>query len=179
MTGPSPNPGGSHRELMRNALAEWITAQQIAGVAQVFPSHRHTYNDDEFPQGGSDCVALVLVVLPFDSEDRAAYTGPRDAGGKDVHYSAELHVTHRGFHPDDWPAIENDYDRIIDALKDSLRGNGRDLGRPLAVFQVGELPREGNITHTAVDPVEDEDAGTVTRQGVIAFTITQYLQPST
>ena len=175
----SPNPAGRHRELMRTALADWVTAQQIPGIGHVFASHRPDYNADEWPQSGGDCVALVRVVLPFESEDRAAYTGPEDAGGKDIHYSAELHVTHRGFDPDDWPGIEDDYDRIIDALKDSLRGRGRDLGRPLAVFQVGELPREGNITGAHDEPVEEEEAGLVTRHGVIAFTITQYLQPST
>lgn len=177
MTGPSPNPGGSHRELMRNALADWLTAQHIAGLVEVFASHRSTYADDEFPQGGLDCVALARILLPFDSEDRAASTGPNDAGGKDVHYSAEIHVTHRGFNPDDWPAIENDYDRLIDAIKDALRGRGRDLGRPEAVFQVGELPRQGGITHTPEEP--DDRGDVVERHGVIAFTITQYLQPST
>lgn len=174
----SPNPAGEHRRLMRNALADWLTAQQIPGVAHVFASHRPSYDLDEFVRSGDEVgVALVLVALPGESEGRAAYTGPADAGGKDVHYDAELHVTHRGFGADNWEAIEDDYDRIADALKDALRGRGRDLGRPLAVFQVGEWPKERGITAQHEDPVEGD--GYVDRQGVISFVITQYLQPST
>lgn len=172
----SPNPGGSHRELMRNALADWITAANIEGVAHVFASHRPSYDPDEFPQL-LEYEALVRVVLPTETESRAAHTGPDDRGGKDIHYAAELHITHRGFNPDDWEGSENDYDRIVDALKDCLRGPGRDLGRPLVVFQIGEWPRDDGITASHDEP---EDGGaTVDRHGVISCTISQYLQPST
>lgn len=176
MTGPSPNPGGSHRELMRNAVADWVTAHNIEGIAMVWASHRPSYEPDEFPQN-RECEAMVRVLLPTVSESRAAYTGAEDRGGKDIHYQLELHVMHRGFNPDDWTGSENDYDRIIDALKDCFRGPGRDLGRPLAVFQVGEWPRADGITESHDEP---EDGGpTVDRHGVISATISQYLQPST
>lgn len=172
----SPNPAGQHRRLMRNAVADWIRAHNIEGIAHVFASHRPEYNADEFPQD-REYECMVRVVLPTESESRAAQTGPLDRGGKDVHYQLELHLLHRGFNPDDWEGSEDDYDRIVEALKDALRGPGRDLGRPLAVFQVGEWPQEGGIVAAHDEP---EDGGaTVDRHGVISCTISQYLQPST
>jgi len=161
---------------MRNAVADWIRAHNVEGIAQVFASHRPEYSPDEWPQQ-RPWEALVRVVLPTESEDRAAFTGALDAGGKDIHYSAELHITHAGFNADDWEGAEDDYDRLVDALKDSLRGRGRDLGRPLTVFQVGEWPQENNIVAAHDEP--EDNGGRVVRHGVISFTITQYLQPST
>lgn len=173
---PNPNPGGQTRRLVRTTIANWIDAQRIQGLDHVYRSKPVEWQFDQYPHTGLGFAALVGVRLPTDSEDRAAYTGATDPGGKMYHAPAELHVVHWTLEQDlaqDDDASEDDYDRIIDALKDCLRGTGRDLGRPDVVLGAGEYPREGGITSTHDEPVNDN--GSVLRSGVIAFDVTLYM----
>lgn len=170
MTEPaSANPGGQHRRLIRHTLKHWLDAQQIPGIAEVCPGMRPVLDMD----GGADNSCIVRIELPSTSESRAAATGPVDPGGKMLHYDVTLHIHHRGLIADEWEESEDDYDRIIDALKDALRGRGRDLGRPDVVFQVGEYPQENGILDRHDEPVEAD--GVVDRWGTISFTVSQYL----
>jgi len=166
----SPNPGGEHRRLVRHALTEWIQAQEIPGIGLVHPGTRP---DLEFPgDGGADTDCIVRVRLPDTRESRLAYTGPIDPGGKLATYQAELLIHHRGYNTDEWDSIEDDYDRIIDALKACLRGEGRDLGHPMIIIQAGE----SGIADSHEDPIESD--GIVDRWGTIGFEVSQYLQPA-
>lgn len=165
----SANPGGQHRRLIRHTLKNWIDAQSIPGITEVCPGMRPEIDLD----GTADSFCIVRIELPSTSEGRAAFTGPGDPGGKMLHYDATLHVHHRGVGADQWEESEDDYDRIIDALKDSIRGRGRDLGRPDVVFQVGEYPEHGGVVDRHDEPVED--GGVVDRWGAISFTVSQYL----
>ncbi|HCT79270.1 MAG TPA: hypothetical protein DGT23_22455 [Micromonosporaceae bacterium] len=172
----APNPAGQYRQMMRETLQEWLTAQAIDGVAEVYPGDLREIPWDEHLMSNPDTACVVIINLPRTTEDRAAGTGPTDRGGKDRHYSVELEVTHRGMDAEDgWEDSRNDYDRIIDALLDCLRGSGRELGRPDVVFQIGEWPRSAGIVDEHDEPFLIEDAGVVERRGVISFTLTQYL----
>lgn len=173
---PSPNPGGNDRALMRRLLKDWIDAQRIQGVDHVYRSKPPIWMFDLHRNSGTDYACLVAVVLGIDTEDREAYTGPTDVGGKLVHYNAQLSIQHRSFNPDTYQESsdsEDDYDRIVGALKDCLRGRGRDLGRPEVVLTVGEYPRVGGIRHQPSPPGMQGD--TVVRTGLIVFQIVQYL----
>lgn len=179
MTGawfPSANPGGNDRKLVRWALADWIDAQRIDGIDHVYRSKPTVWQFDLYPHTGTDFSCLIAATLGLDSEDRLAVTGPIDPGGKLVHYNAALLINHRSVVPDDSQESsdsEDDYDRIVGALKDCLRGNGRDLGRPEVILQIGEYPRVGGIRHKPDPPIQDGD--TTVRTGRIDFQITQYL----
>jgi hypothetical protein len=84
-------------------------------------------------------------------------------------------VTHRGFDVDEGgEESEVDYDRIVDALIDSIRGVGRDLGEPELVLQVGEWPAAAGIIDEHEDPFET-DGSAIERAGTISFTLSQYL----
>lgn len=172
---PSPNPGGDHRRLMRNAIAEWIRSQRIQGLEKVSATQpgpdRIDWSDATFSAGQFH--AQTTLALPSDSEDFLAGTGPTDPGGKLIHYEAELYVWHLGGEPDSWEASEDDYDRIVDRLKDCLRGAGRDMGRPDVILQAGVYPRTAGIRGEHEDPVSS-DSG-IFRRGTIFFTVTQYL----
>jgi hypothetical protein len=172
----SPNPGGQNRRLVRTILANWIIAQRIAGIDHVYLAKPMEWRFEAWAHTGTGFGALVAVRLSDDSEDRTAYTGPTDPGGKTVHYAAELRIKHWSYELDDAqddPASEDDYDRIVDALKDCLRGPGRDLGRPEIVIAAGEWPRQGGITSHHEEPIVNE--GSVLREGTISFTVSQYL----
>jgi hypothetical protein len=173
---PSPNPGGQNRRLIRTILAEWVVAQRIGNVAHVYPSVPPEWRFDAWPSTGTGFAALVAVRVGVDTEDREAYTGPGDPGGKLVHYAAELRIRHWTYELDDAQdstAGEDDFDRVADALKDCLRGQGRDLGRPEIVLHAGEWPREAGITFTPDEPVNDD--GSILRAGTLSFGVTQYL----
>ena len=173
---PSPNPGGRHRELVATALGEWLMAQHVGGLnaVQLVPigPDRVAWEADAIGTPGPRCQAIILI--PRASEDRVAATGPDNFGGKLVHYETELELHYLSGEPGDWQAAVFDFYRIVDALKDCLRGNGRDIARPDVVLQVGEYPREASITDQVDDPISAEGGIYIT--GTINFTATQYLQ---
>ena len=135
---PAPNPGGSNREFIRKITAQWISDAAISGIANVYPGLPRLQLMDEGP--GSLYRCNVAVHVADIGESREAWTGPTDPGGKDAHYSVELTIKHRclSIEGDDWRQAEDDHDRILDAIKDRLRGEGRDLGRPDVVLQAGD-----------------------------------------
>lgn len=168
---PSANPSGEHTWLMRNALKEWLDAQAIPGVGSIQLTLQSVNYFDEHTGSGDAC--MLLINFPDETEGRGAYTGPDDPGGKDIEYTTEIHIRHRGLNEDDWEASQRSYDAVKDGIKDALRGKGRDLGRPDVILQVGEWPRTAGIVHRMQDPVSAD--GCTDRWGVVTFTITQYL----
>jgi hypothetical protein len=160
MTGPNvptQNPGGQPRRSTRVALCQWIEAQQIRGLAHVYPSRSAQVRFDDWPGGaGADFAALAKILTWDDSENREAYTGPTGRGGKLLNYQVGLQVIHQSYNPDDNQTgeAEDDYDRTVDALKDALRGPGRDLGRPEVILHVGEWPRVGGIIVRSDPPAD-------------------------
>lgn len=170
---PSANPGGRHTQLVRTALCDWLGAQQIAGLNEVYPSLRPSVDWDNQTQSAAGCCAIVYVHLANSEERRVANTGPEDPGGKEIIYDAELRIVHRGWYVDGWDDAQDDFDRIGDALKDGLRGRGRDLGRPDNILAAGDWPSA--IVYRTAEPVFDEEQGTVDRTGSIFFDIYTYL----
>lgn len=172
---PSPNPGGNNRRLARHAAKNWLEAQRIDGLVRVIPTDpgpdKIQWEDGWFSSGAY--VAQLTIAIPSDSEDRLAYAGSNDPGGKLLHLEMDFGLWHSGGEPGEWEASEDDYDRIVESIKDGLRGAGRDFGRPDVVLQVGEYPRTGGI-RSDHEPAVAVDAG-ILRRGTISFTYTQYL----
>lgn len=173
---PSPNPGGRNRELVAKALSEWIMAQHIGGLnaVQLVPvgPDRVSWEAEAIGTPGPRCQAIIL--MPRATEDRVAGTGPVNAGGKMAHYEIDLELHYLSGEPDNWEAATLDFYRIVDALKDCLRGNGRDLARPDVILQVGEFPREQSISDELDEPISVD--GGIYISGTISFTASQYMQ---
>jgi hypothetical protein len=175
MTYPSPNPGGEHNWLIRQAVKELIDAQHIPGIDVVHLTLRPLSDLDEAQSNENDCACFIYIDMGQDVEGRAALVGTNNPGGKDITYDVILNVRHRGFDADDWEGSQRDYNRIVDALKDCLRGQGRDLARPDVVVQAADWPTQRNIVHTPSEPISDTDSGVVDRWGQITFVVSQYL----
>lgn len=169
----SPNPGGNHRRLMRTALAQWLTAQRIAGLDHVYRSQPPQEALERYRNGQASYSCQAWVRLSEDEEKRLVMTGPVLPTGKIIHYEVELSIWHRSYEPgeQDWADDEDDYDRIVEALKDCLRADGRQLGRPEAVFSVGEYHEGIRGRHAEPETVD----GAVDRTGVLSFVITQVI----
>lgn len=176
---PSPNPGGQNRKLIRTTLKAWIDAQQVAGLDFVYPGEPSEWQFDDKRRAGSGYACLVGIVIAHDDEDRTAYTGPADPGGKMAHYDVDLIVRHITYNADEASGgitDEDERDRVIEALKDCLRGQGRDLGRPDVVLAAGEEPRQAGIS-TTYDPMS-VDGSIVWRDATISFRVSQYIRPA-
>lgn len=169
----SPNPGGQNRRLMRTALAQWLTAARIQGLDHVYRSQPPEAALDRYRTGAAAYSCQVWFRLPDDDEKRYALTGPVLPTGKIIHYQVELTMWHRSYEPGelDWADDEDDYDRLYEALKDTLRAGGRQIGRPDAVLSVGEY-RDG-LHGTHAEPVDVD--GAVDRECTLAFWITQVI----
>lgn len=168
----SPNPGGQNRRAVRTAIATWLTAQHIQGLDHVYRSRPPEVDFTEYVTGTSQYRCNAYVWLPDDEETRYVLTGPVLPTGKLIHYAAILEFWHRVYEisEGDWDDAEDDYDRIIDAVKDCIRGGGRQLGRPDIVFSVGEY-RTGIVSQHE-QPVM-LDGGTAQRTGTLRFEVTQ------
>lgn len=173
MSYPSANPAGEHAWLVRKALKNWVDAQRIPGVLECFLSLRPQLDWDDVEQAGQDHATILFIHMPRNNERRQANTGPANPGGKEIIYSAQLHVKHLGVSVDGWDAAQQDFDRVLDALKDCLRAEGRSLGRPDVILMAGDWP--GEIETLTDEPEFNPDEGTVARNGVINFDIYQYL----
>lgn len=171
---PAPNPGGRNREFVRKITAQWLADGEIVGLANVYPGTPLEERYDE-GQPGALYFANASVHVAEISETRVTWTGPTDPGGKDAHYEVALSLKHVCTSVDepDWWAAEDDHDRILDALKDRLRGQGRDLGRPDVILQAADWPATSLRSETDEPMYTD---GVRTQWSRIFFTVSQYMQ---
>lgn len=175
---PPPNPGGEFRWQLRQDIINWLTAQAIPGIEAMFPTMRHSL-DYQFSQEGSAQYACVIgIEVPSSSEQRQALTGPNNYGGKDLTHDVVLAVRHQAYGVLDAEGdalAQQDFDRVVDAIKTALRGPGRDLGRPDTYYAVGDGPDPGSIRDEYGEPVTDPDSGTRSQRAGILFSAVQYL----
>ena len=178
---PQANPGGQMSYALRQNVVLWIRSRQIAGVAAVYAEEQYTEPFDDRGISGDNHTANVWIDSPDDSEDREAYTGPDNRGGKLVHFTVEAHVDHFTYAAEAPDDDEQDFLRIVDALRDCLRGPGRDLGRQDLYLSAGEYPRQGGITFAKNRTVLVSITGgsSAYRSGVLTFTVSQYLNDPT
>lgn len=168
---PSANPGGEDTWIMRQALHDWLKAQRLPGVTSIQLTLQPMNFWEEFTGSGGACMLMIHVT--GDREQLVTSVGPDNPGGREVHYSFEVHIKHRGTDPDDWAGSQRAYDRVKDSIKQALRGQGAAIGRPDVVFQAGIW--DDGIQHTSAEPAVNQDGGYVDRWGMVAFTISQYL----
>ena len=172
---PMPNPGGSNREFIRKITAQWIFDAGILGVNNVYasPPPEELYDDG---QPGSLYRCNVSVHVSDISDNFTVQTGPSDSGGYFAHYSVRISLKHLTMSSggDDWQTGADDHDRILDAIKDRFRGEGRDMGRPDVVLQAAAWPSEGSIRSETGDPIYDD--GVRSQWSSIFITVTQYMQ---
>lgn len=166
---PLPNPAGQQRRFVRWVIQQWLSAAQIRGLDRV---HRSMpVPDIDFgahEAGGPDTSCHVAIQVPRVVEERTAQVGPINAGGRILHCDVVLRFFHVTWDASRSELGEDDYDRIVDAVKDQLRGRGRDLGRPDVVLSAGEWPRESAFEEDHDEPVFD---GTIQRRGELRLNV--------
>ena len=159
------------RATVRAAVAQWFDPAYVPGL---FATHRaepkiipgSDYGLEAFGGNlgaGSGAYAIVHIA---DERERRVAIGGAHSGMKHVTYDIALVVHFRSVKPDALEAMD-DYDALIEALKQRLRAD-RNLGQNgLVIWQAGE---DGDDIHIQSDlPAEDD--GSIYIWSVLEFKV--------
>lgn len=168
------------RRIVREKVAQWISSAQIDTLNQVFTSFpkRINFQVNSFP--GQNSRAAAVVFIENESEMRIAIGGVNPMtvdngsgkGWKRVDYGIALQIFHHSLQREAEYAMD-DFDRLIDAIKDRLRSGQHTLGDedPNEIWQAAEP----NIDVQYGEPVTNEQGATET-WAAIRFTVTQMIE---
>jgi hypothetical protein len=167
------------RRVVRENVANWIASAQITTLNQVFTSFpkRINFQVDSFP--GQNSRAAAVVFIENEQENRIAIGGVGDMsqggfgkGWKRVDYGVALQIFHHSLQRNAEDAMD-DFDQLIDAVKDRLRAGQHTLGNdnPNEIWQAAEP----NIDVQYGEPLTNEGGATET-WAAIRFTVTQMIE---
>lgn len=168
------------RKIVREKIAEWISSAQINTLNQVFTSFpkRINFQVNSFP--GQNSRAAAVVFIESENESRIAIGGvsPMNVdygagkGWKRVDYQIALQIFHHSLQREAQDAMD-DFDEVIDAVKDRLRAGQHTLGveNPNEIWQAAEP----NIDVQYGEPVTNDQGSTET-WAAIRFTVTQMIE---
>jgi hypothetical protein len=166
------------RKQVRDNVANWIACAQITTLNQVFTSFpkRINFQVNSFP--GQNSRAAAVVFIESEQENRLAVggVGPMSQGGygkgwKRVDYGVVLQIFHHSLQRESEAAM-NDFDILIDAVKDRLRAGQHTLGNddPHIIWQAAEPSIEAEYS----EPITNE-GGAIETWASLRFTVTQMI----
>lgn len=167
------------RRIVREKVAQWISSAQIDTLNQVFTSFpkRINFQVNSFP--GQNSRAAAVVFIENEAEMRIAIggvesmsSGGAGKGWKRVDYGIALQVFHHSLQREAEDAMD-DFDKLIDAIKDRLRSGQHTLGDddPNEIWQAAEP----SIDVQYGEPITNEQGSTET-WAAIRFTVTQMIE---
>ena len=159
------------RHDVRNAVGTWIAGQSIPNLNQIFTSFPKRINFEQNAPVGSFTRAAGVVFISGETEQRIAVGGAYN-GWKRVDYDVVFQVFVHSMQNYGQDAMD-DFDAIIDAVKDRLRSGGHRLGMS-----------DGSVIWQAAEPgisvqygePKTNDGGAVEIWAGIEFTVTQMIQ---
>lgn len=164
------------RKVVREAVANWIASAQITTLNQVFTSFpkRINFQVDSFP--GQNSRAAGVVFIESENESRLAIGGVTSQGEglgwKRVDYQVAFQIFHHSLQRDPVDAMD-DFDQVIDAVKERLRNGWHELGEnnPDRIWQAAEP----GIDVQYGEPLTN-DGGATETWAAIRFTVTQMIE---
>ena len=159
------------RAQVRTAVGTWVAGGNVANLNQIFTSFPKRINFQENAAAGTASRAAGVVFIQSESEDRVAVGGAND-GWKRIDYEVEFQIFFHSLHNYAQDAMD-DFDAIIDGVKDRLRAGGHRLGQSDGdvIWQAAEP----NISVVYGEPKTNE-GGAVEIWAGIAFTVTQMIR---
>lgn len=159
------------RQQVRDAVATWVEGAGITHLNQIFTSHPKRINFQANSTAGEYSRAAGVVFIRDESEIRIAVGGAY-SGWKRVDYTVDFQVFFHSMQNYAQDAMD-EFDAIVDAVKDRLRAGGHRLGQ-----------EDGNVIWQAAEPQISVNYGEpVTNDGgateiwaAIEFTVTQMIQ---
>lgn len=159
------------RSQVRNAVGNWIAEAGIPNLNQIFVSHPKRINFQANAAAGQMTRAAGLVFISDESDSRIANGGAYN-GWKRIDYTVQFQVFTHSMHPYTQDAMD-DFDAIIDAVKQKLREGGHRLG--LEDGDVIWQAAEPSISVIYGEPTTNE-GGATEIWAAITFTVTQMIQ---
>jgi len=158
------------RREVRAAVVKWLSEPQITTLNQIFTSFpkRINFQVNSFP--GQNSRAAGVVFISGETESRLTIGGAYD-GWKRVDYTVDFQIFHHSSaQPEE---AMDDFDELIDAVKNQLRAGGHRLGL-----------EDGSVIWQAAEPGIDinysepsNTNGTYTETWAsIRFTVTQMIR---
>ena len=159
------------RAQVRSAVGTWIAQTSITNLNQIFTSHPKRINFEQNAPVGSPTRAAGVVFIQGETESRIAIGGASN-GWKRIDYDVMFQVFCHSMQNYSQDAMD-DFDAIIDAIKNQLRAGGHRLG--LSDGSVIWQAAEPGITVSYGEP-KTNDGGAVEIWAGIQFTVTQMIQ---
>jgi hypothetical protein len=153
----------------RAALVDWLVDANIPGVDKIYPTYPRRWDFTTYGSGDHRC--QISVDFEADGELRMALGG-ENSGKKRIDYLVCLDIFHRSVSIDTAVSME-DFDRVIDELKERLRADRRLGSTEAIVWQAGEggygiqTEYEKPDTHVGGEPTEN--------RAKMRFEITQWI----
>lgn len=159
------------RQQVRNAVAKWVGEAQIPQLNQVFTSFPKRINFQQNAFAGQPSRAAAVVFIESEGETRIAIGGAY-SGWKQLDYEVALQVFHHSLQRNAEDAM-TDFDEVMDAIQDRLRGGGHTLG--VTDLSVIWQAAEPDITAEYGEPLTNEGGATET-WAAVRFTVTQMIK---
>ena len=159
------------RSEVRRAVGDWIAGANIPHLNQIFYSFPKRINFQANSTAGELTRAAGVVFIASESEQRIAVGGAY-SGWKRIDYQVDFQVYTHSMQNYSQDAMD-DFDAIIDAIKDRLRAGGHRLG--LTDGDVIWQAAEPEISVSYGEP-KTNDGGAIEIWAAIEFTVTQMEQ---
>jgi hypothetical protein len=158
------------RSEVRTAVGSWIAQANITNLNQIFTSHPKRINFEANATAGQMTRAAGMVFIAGETEERLAVGGASN-GMKRIDYDVEFQIFTHSVRQYSQDAMD-DFDAIVDAVKNQLRGGGHRLGQTdgTVIWQAAEPM----ITVTYGEP-KTNDGGATEIWAAVRFTVTQML----
>lgn len=166
------------RKVVRQAVADWVSQAQITNLNQVLTSFPKTmsFQVNSFP--GQQSRGIGVVFIENENETRIAIGGVADMpigegkGWKRVDYQVAFQVFLHSQQRNSEDAMD-DFDNLIDAIKDRLRAGQHTLGElnPNLIWQAAEPFIDVSYSEPLV-----RDNGATDIWAAIRFTVTQMIE---
>jgi hypothetical protein len=159
------------RSQVRSVVAQWIADASIPNLNQVFTSFPKRINFEQNASAGQITRAAGMVFIASESESRVAIGGAY-SGWKRIDYDVQFQVFTHSMANLAQIAMD-DFDTIIDGIKDRVRSGGHRLGQSdgTVIWQAGEP----NISVTYGEP-KTNDGGATEIWAAVEFVVTQMIQ---
>jgi hypothetical protein len=159
------------RQQVRQSVGTYVADAAITNLNQVFTSHPKRINFEQNAPVGSPTRVAGLVFIAQETEARVA-VGGADNGWKRIDYDVVFQLFCHSMHAYAQDAMD-DFDAVVDAVKDRLRSGGHRLG--LTDGDVIWQAAEPAITVQYGEPKTNDGGATEIWAG-IEFTVTQMVQ---
>lgn len=159
------------RAQVRTAVTDWVTSANVTNLNQVLTTFPKQINFQVNSIAGQMTRAAGVVFISNETEGRIAVGGAYD-GWKRIDYSVsfQLFVHSLQNNSED---VMNDFDAIVDSVKNQLRSGGHRLGLPdgSVIWQAAEPAIDVSYSEPAMN-----DRGATETWASLDFIVTQMIQ---